>query len=109
MDFARDSGEECFFGPVTAVAVRHHLVSIGVLSPLQRPVRVIIRRRNRRSLSPLVRASRTIGTPDVARRAAFHNRKQPMMPMTAEKMMESKLMTEKSTSPLGLPVERWVR
>ena len=49
------------------------------------------------------------GTPEVALRAARHSRKQPSAPSSAEKTTESKLMTEKSTSPFGLPVPKWVR
>jgi hypothetical protein len=32
-----------------------------------------------------------------------------MTPISAENTTESKLMTEKSTSPFGLPVPKWVR
>jgi hypothetical protein len=49
------------------------------------------------------------GTPDVAFRAARQSRRQPRMPSTVEKKTESKLMTEKSTRPLGLPLPKWVR
>ena len=49
------------------------------------------------------------GTPEVAFFAARQSRKQPRAPSSAEKKTESKLTTEKSTRPFGLPVPRWVR
>jgi hypothetical protein len=49
------------------------------------------------------------GTPEVALRAASQSRKQPRAPISAEITTESKLMTEKSTRPFGLPVPKWVR
>ena len=49
------------------------------------------------------------GTPGVALRAARQSRKQVMTPSRIEIATESKLTTEKSTSPFGLPVPKWVR
>src|SRR5678815_3449568 len=49
------------------------------------------------------------GTPGVALRAASQSRKQQRAPSKAEISTESKLTTEKSTRPFGLPVPRWVR
>ena len=49
------------------------------------------------------------GTPEVALRAASHSSQQPSTPSVIEKNSESMLMTEKSTTPLCLPVCRCCR
>ncbi len=49
------------------------------------------------------------GTPEVALRAARQSSQQATTPSSAEIATESKLTTEKSISPFGLPVLKWVR
>ena len=49
------------------------------------------------------------GTPDVALRAPSQRMKQPSAPSSTEKKTESKLTTERSIRPFGLPVDRCVR